>query len=364
MPTSKLKPHIPFAFSIIICLSMLTSAQPAEAKGGRWSTDTASSDTESTTTTRKNRKKRRGKTEPVEEPPVIEEPPIVEEPPVIEEPEPVDTLPPTINLPSDISLEATNALGALATYSVSSSDNFDNTVNGELQPNSQVSCLPASGSVLAIGQHTIQCNAVDVAGNSANGSFNIEIADTTEPSLVLPLDAWGDSADGLPTAITYQVATYDQVDIDPQLQCLPASGELFTVGETQVNCSAQDSLGNSTSGSFIVSVYDVSPVEPEPPLTPNNNSTVVLSWQTEYTREDGSTLLPEDISSYEIAYGTDQSFSDAQLQSIPAIGSDGNFSNQLVLESIEAGSYYFAISVIDQNGLPSSFSKPIAVNVE
>jgi len=218
--------------------------------------------------------------------------------------------------------------------------------------------------VFAIGQHTIQCKAVDTAGNSANASFNVDIADTTEPTMVLPLDAWGDSLDGLPTAITYQVATYDQVDSDPQLQCLPASGELFAVGETQVTCSAQDSLGNSTTGSFIVSVYDVSPTEPETPITPDSTSAFVLSWQTEYTREDGSTLLPEDISSYEIVYGSDQNFSDAQLQSVPAIASDGNFNNQLELESIAAGSYYFAISVIDQNGLPSSFSKPIAVNVK
>jgi hypothetical protein len=47
----------------------------------------------------------------------------------------------------------------------------------------------------------------------------------------------------------------DLVDGLVAVECQPASGTTFALGETMVNCSASDSRGNSNTETFTVSVY-------------------------------------------------------------------------------------------------------------
>lgn len=87
-----------------------------------------------------------------------------------------DTVAPVISAHDPITAVATSADGALVTYTLPTvTDNVDATSNA--------TCLPASGSMFAIGNTTALCNATDASGNKATQtSFTVTVtADTTDP---------------------------------------------------------------------------------------------------------------------------------------------------------------------------------------
>ena len=84
-----------------------------------------------------------------------------------------DTTPPAVAVPRDITAEATGLFGAPVTFAVSASD----VVSGAVA----VSCLPASGAMFPLGTRTVNCRAVDAAGNWGSGSFMVTVVDTTPP---------------------------------------------------------------------------------------------------------------------------------------------------------------------------------------
>ena len=119
-------------------------------------------------------------------------------------------------------------------------------------------CAPVSGSTFLIGTTTVTRTAKDAAGNiGARRASDVLVRDTTPPVL----SAAGahqrfiaaTSAAG--TAVTFTATALDAVDgtLRPVV-CAPASGSTFVVGATNVSCSSSDTRGNSTSGTFTVTV--------------------------------------------------------------------------------------------------------------
>ena len=162
---------------------------------------------------------------------------------------PADTTAPVLNLPADITEEATGANGAAVTYSAGATDDVDGNIAAQ--------CTPASGSTFPLGETTVNCSATDAANNTANGSFKVNVVDTTAPSLSnVPanMSATATSSAGAVVNYTNPTAT-DLVDPNPVVTCLPASGSTFAVGTTQVSCTAKDATGNtSTPSTFNVTV--------------------------------------------------------------------------------------------------------------
>ncbi len=78
---------------------------------------------------------------------------------------PKDTVPPTIAAHGNVTVDATSAAGAIVDFVVTATDN--------VSPPPSVSCSPVSGSTFPIGTTTVTCTATDLAGNSANGSFDV-----------------------------------------------------------------------------------------------------------------------------------------------------------------------------------------------
>jgi hypothetical protein len=166
-----------------------------------------------------------------------------------------DTTPPSITgTPSGVTVEATGPGGAPVTYtSPTASDLVDGAV--------AVSCSPASGSTFVLGSTQVTCSAQDNAGNSASTHFDVEVQDTTPPSITgtpsgVTVEATGPG--GAPVTYTSPTAS-DLVDGAVAVSCSPASGSTFVLGSTQVTCSAQDNAGNSASTHFDVTVEDTTP---------------------------------------------------------------------------------------------------------
>jgi hypothetical protein len=163
----------------------------------------------------------------------------------------VDTTAPALDLPADITLEATSAAGAVANYSASASD----IVDGALTP----TCAPVSGSTFPLGTTTVNCSVEDAAGNEATGSFTVTVQDTTAPALDLPADMTREATGPGGATVNYTVASADTVDGPVTAVCVPASGGQFALGATTVNCTATDAAGNTSTGSFLVTVVDTTP---------------------------------------------------------------------------------------------------------
>ncbi len=161
----------------------------------------------------------------------------------------VDTTAPQVTAPSDVTAEATGPSGAVVTYSGATSTD---AVSGSVTP----VCSPSSGSTFSLGTTTVSCAATDMAGNTGSASFSINVADTEGPLLGLPGDISETAIGPDGAAVTFTPTATDAVDGDRTVTCVPPSGSTFPLGSTTVNCSSTDSSGNTSTGSFVVTVLD------------------------------------------------------------------------------------------------------------
>ena len=83
--------------------------------------------------------------------------------------------------------------------------------------------------------------------------------DTTPPQLTLPGSITVESISRQGVAVTFVATARDLSDPNPALVCNPASGTVFPLGTTTVSCTSTDAAGNSSSGSFPVTVRDITP---------------------------------------------------------------------------------------------------------
>ncbi len=177
----------------------------------------------------------------------------------------VDTTPPSLTLPTGMVVEQSGPVGSLVTFSASATD----TVSGAVA----VSCTPASGSLFAAGVTTVNCSATDAAGNTANGSFDVVVEDTTPPMLVLPEDRTVEATGAAGAAVTFAATAEDAVSGELAVSCSPASGSTFPFGMTSVRCAAVDEAGNDTVGYFVIEVVDTTAPELFLPANPTMEAT-------------------------------------------------------------------------------------------
>ena len=155
---------------------------------------------------------------------------------------------PVASCPADITQSAdAGACTATVTYSATVSDNC---------PGASISCSPASGTSFGVGTTTVSCTATDAAGNTDSCSFNVTISDDEDPTISCPGGVMTDSDPGqCDAAVSFSVTASDACG-SATVSCTPASGSVFPVGSTTVNCTATDAAGNTATCSFNVDVID------------------------------------------------------------------------------------------------------------
>ncbi|KGQ20841.1 Hyalin [Lysobacter dokdonensis DS-58] len=162
-----------------------------------------------------------------------------------------DTTPPALSLPDDLVEEATSAAGAIVSFTA--------TANDIVSGNVPVTCTPSSGAQFALGHATVHCSATDGASNTASGSFDVHVRDTTPPALTLPADFDVEATSPAGAAVGFTATANDLVSGDVPVTCTPASGTTLALGPTTVSCSATDDAGNAGNGSFVATVVDTTP---------------------------------------------------------------------------------------------------------
>lgn len=70
----------------------------------------------------------------------------------------------------------------------------------------------------------------------------------------MPADISVEAASPDGAVVTFTVTATDDTDPDPTVVCEPASGTLFPIGDTTVECTATDDAGNTTTAQFTVTV--------------------------------------------------------------------------------------------------------------
>jgi hypothetical protein len=197
-----------------------------------------------------------------------------------------DTTPPTLQLPSSITVQAAGPSGNVVTYAAGAADLVTPA------PAIQLQYSMPSGSVFPLGTTVVVVTATDAAGNSATGSFDVNVVDTTPPRLQLPSTITVEATGPSGNVVTYTASATDLVTPAPaiQLQYSVPSGSVFPLGTTVVVVTATDAAGNSATGSFDVIVKDTTP--PIFVQLPNNIT-------TEATGPGGSSI------NYGLAIATD-----------------------------------------------------------
>ena len=210
-----------------------------------------------------------------------------------------DTTPPVVTVPADITVDAGASGDVVVNYTASATDAGSSIA---------VSCSPASGSTFPVGPTLVTCSATDASGNSSYATFVVTVRDVTGPVLTIPADITVEATgpDGAVVAFS-ATATDIQGPVFPS--CLPQSGDTFPLGTTTVTCVGTDTSGNTSSGSFLVTVKDTT----APVLTVPVDGTVpetgpygaVVAFTTSATDASGPvdvSCLPESGSTF--ALGT------------------------------------------------------------
>lgn len=160
----------------------------------------------------------------------------------------VDTTAPVVTPPPNLTVEATGPLTPVNIGMATATD-----LVGVV---SLTNDAPAS---FPLGTTTITWTARDAAGNIGTVKQTVTVVDSTPPQLKglanQILEAI--SANGAPA--TFSVTATDIVDSAPVVACSAASGSTFQLGVTTVNCTATDASGNSSAGSFTITVQDTTP---------------------------------------------------------------------------------------------------------
>ena len=208
----------------------------------------------------------------------------------------IDKTSPVLALPDDIVVEQASADGAIATFTVTATDNLD--------PNPVATADPPSGSTFPLGATTVTCTATDDAGHEATGTFTVTVVDTTPPVLTVSGDITVEQATADGTVVEWQCEATDICDADVGMVCVPSSGSVFPLGATTVTCTATDESGNVTTGTFTVTVVDTT----DPELTCPEDITV------EQATADGTAVTWE-------CSATDICDADVSMVCVPSSGS-------------------------------------------
>ena len=97
---------------------------------------------------------------------------------------------------------------------------------------------------------------LDPFGPIETGDIHVVDAqpDNSAPLLTVPVTVSVNATSPAGARVTYIATATDNVDVDPEVVCTPASGSIFAIGTTTVTCTATDDAGNTTTKSFNVVV--------------------------------------------------------------------------------------------------------------
>ncbi len=161
---------------------------------------------------------------------------------------------------------------AIVTYDTSATDCNLDTLTYSVAP----------GSVFPIGVTVVTITATDTAGHTSTSTFTVTVNDTTAPTLHTSPVVVNAELGACSAAVAFAASADDcepvslVYSLSPTFSPAIVSGATFPVGTTVVYVKATDTAGNSTTGSFTVTVKDT-----QPPVITSPLETIVLQPDSE-----------------------------------------------------------------------------------
>jgi len=94
----------------------------------------------------------------------------------------------------------------------------------------------------------------DKAGNHSSDTQTGINIDHVPPVLIVPASVVANATSPSGANVSFTVTVSDALDPSPLVICNPSAGSIFPIGNTNSTCTATDRAGNSSSGSFVVTV--------------------------------------------------------------------------------------------------------------
>ena len=88
--------------------------------------------------------------------------------------------------------------------------------------------------------------------------------DVRAPELTVPANLTVNATSPAGATVTFTATATDNTDASPTVTCTPASGSVFAIATTPVQCTATDDRGNTTQKTFTVTVLGAGPQLGEP----------------------------------------------------------------------------------------------------
>jgi hypothetical protein len=116
-----------------------------------------------------------------------------------------------------------------------------------------------SGSVFAVGTHTVTWTATDASGNVRTASLTFTVADVQAPQFTAvpsTITRYATASQCTATVSWPAITATDNCSTAPTITTSIASGSVFGLGTTAVTATAMDAAGNTITASFNVVVLD------------------------------------------------------------------------------------------------------------
>src|SRR6476646_3744025 len=150
----------------------------------------------------------------------------------------------SIEAPSNMNVKSTGIDGSQVKYTVSAANDVGNTIN--------VICNHELESILSIRMKVVTCDT---------DRFLESIEDTIPLTVSVPNDMILEAAGPDGRMVNYNATATDIVDGILPASCNPKSGSMFALGQTRVECTANDKAGNIGKAEFVITVRDTTPPE-------------------------------------------------------------------------------------------------------
>ncbi|HZC06154.1 MAG TPA: HYR domain-containing protein, partial [Ktedonobacterales bacterium] len=128
---------------------------------------------------------------------------------------------------------------------------------------SQVTLVAGAAGSFTGGTINYSATGTSVAGGTLTKTAQLTVSatvvncdDNLPPVLTLPGAVTAEATGPSGAAVTYSATASDDNPASPAVNCTPGSGATFPLGVTTVHCSSTDADGNTSTGSFTVTVRD------------------------------------------------------------------------------------------------------------
>jgi hypothetical protein len=268
----------------------------------------------------------------------------------------VDTTGPAFSgVPANLTVEANGPAGSTVNYSTPSAID---AVDG---PIGVVPCTPASGTTFPIGTTAVNCSATDAQGNAGHVTFNVTVADTTGPNLIVPgaRSIYATTPTGVPNTVSsvvsflYAASASDIVDPSPVITT--NAPDFLPVGNLTITFGARDWSGTATYKDVELIVLPQPPPGtpplpiPSPPVAPAEVRNVKV------TPLDGAVRIQWDAGGRKVIVTR----STSSTRSLSAVGDEtvvytGNASSYVDRGLRNGVEYRYVVAAVDAAGNQSA----------